>query len=145
MNVAGLCSRPAVSAAASATLSEVAELMRDRNVGAVVITKSPMDRPEAVGIITDRDIVRAQLDHAADLSRLSAEQVMTRNPLELNEQDSVEDAIQRMRARGVRRAPVIGASGALVGLVSTDDLLAHVAGELMSLARVLVKRPGALG
>ena len=143
MNVGGLCSRPAVSAAASATLSEVAELMRNRSVGAVVITKAPRDRPEAVGIITDRDIVQAQLDHVADLSRLSAEQVMTREPLELNEQDSVEEAIHRMRARGVRRAPVIGPSGALVGLVSTDDLLAHVASELVGLARVLEKRPGA--
>ncbi len=140
MKIAKACTRPAVTAAASATLSEVATLMRDRNVGAVVITKSPADEPVAVGMITDRDIVHAQLDHVADLSRLSAEDVMTRDPLVLNEEDSVEDAIIRMRGRGVRRAPVVSAAGELVGVVSTDDLLENIAEDLIVLAYVLARQ-----
>jgi signal-transduction protein with cAMP-binding, CBS, and nucleotidyltransferase domain len=104
--------------------------------------KAPSDRPVATGIITDRDITCAQLDRAADLGSLSAEEVMTRNPLEINEEDSLSQAIETLRVRGVRRAPVVSSNGALVGLVSTDDLLACVARELMHLGRLVALQSG---
>jgi CBS domain-containing protein len=119
---------------------DVASLMREHNVGAVVLTRSPLDRPVAVGVITDRDIVQAQLDHTADLSALSAEQIMSRYPLEISEQSDVDEAIQRLRAHGVRRAPVITADGSLVGMVSVDDLIASLAEELVGLACVLARQ-----
>jgi len=140
MNVGKACSRPAVTTAASSTLMDVATLMRDRNVGAVIITKSPLDRPAAVGVITDRDIVRAQLDRTADLSSIAAEQVMTRDPLEIAADSDIDEAIQRMRARDVRRAAVVATDGSLVGMVSIDDLIACVAEELVGLAAVLARQ-----
>ena len=76
----------------------------------------------------------AQLQHAADLSRLRTGDVMTRDPLVLTEQESIGGAIDRLRARGVRRAPVISTSGMLVGLVSIDDLLVQVSQQLQNLA-----------
>ena len=140
MNVGQACSRPAITASASSNLMDVATLMRDRNVGAVIITRSPMDRAAAVGVITDRDIVQAQLDHTADLSAIPAEQVMTRDPLEIPAESDIDDAIQRMRARGVRRAAVVAADGSLMGMVSIDDLIACVAEELVGLASVLARQ-----
>jgi CBS domain-containing protein len=134
MNVGQVCTRGAISVPASAPLSEAAQVMYDRHVGAVVVTKAPMDQPVVVGIITDRDIVRAQLNRAADLAQLRAEDVMTRDPLVLNEQESVANALYHLQARRVRRAPVISDDGALVGLISTDDLLAQVSEELLNLA-----------
>jgi CBS domain-containing protein len=124
----------------SATLAEAAMLMREKNVGAVIVTQSPSDRPTAVGVVTDRDIVRAQLDHTADLSSLSVEQAMSRDPLEINAQSDISDAILRMRARGVRRAPVIEGNGTLVGVVSIDDLIACVAEDLIGLSAALGKQ-----
>ena len=141
MKVGQVCSRNVVCASTSAPLSEVAKLMREHHVGAVVITKAPLDQPIATGIVTDRDIVRAQLQRTADLTRLRAEDVMTRDPLVVGEEDSLEDAIKRMRTRGVRRAPVVTPHGALIGLVSTDDLIAQVARELTAIARVLELQP----
>ncbi len=141
MKVGQVCSRNVVCASTSAPLSEVAQLMRTHHVGAVVITRSPLDQPVAAGIITDRDIVRAQLQRTADLMRLRAEDVMTRDPLVVSEVDPIEDAIQRMRTRGVRRAPVVTSHGTLIGLVSTDDLIAQTARELMAIARVLEMQP----
>jgi len=142
MKIGQVCSRPVVSIPAGATLAEVAVLMREHHVGAVVVTKVTSDRPIPVGMITDRDIVAAQLEHTADLSRLSAEDTMSRDPLVLNVDLSLEDAIQRLRARGVRRAPVITATGALAGLVSTDDLLGQIARQLAGLARLVTEQPG---
>ena len=140
MNVGQECSRPAATVALSATLAEAAVLMRERNVGAVIVTQSPSDRPTAVGVITDRDIVRAQLDHTADLSSLRVEQAMSRDPLEINAQSDIGDAIRRMRARGVRRAPVISDNGTLIGVVSVDDLIARLAEDLVGLSAVLAKQ-----
>ena len=134
MNVGHACTRGAVTVPLSAPLAEVAQIMCDQHVGAVVVTEAPLDRPVVVGIITDRDIVRAQLQHAADLSRLRTGDVMTRDPLVLNEQESIGGAIDRLRARGVRRAPVISTSGMLIGVVSIDDLLVQVSQQLQNLA-----------
>ncbi len=140
MTVATVYTKGAITVSPSAPLSEVAQIMCGRNVGTVIVTASPADRPVVVGIITDRDIVRAQLHRTSDLSRLSVADVMTSDPLVLNEQESVESAIDQMLARGVRRAPVIDASGMLVGLVSTADLLAEVSDELFNLVQPIARQ-----
>ncbi|HUI58665.1 MAG TPA: CBS domain-containing protein [Steroidobacteraceae bacterium] len=145
MNIGALCNRDLVCVTASTPLYEVARLMCERHVGAVVVTKSPLDQPVPVGVITDRDITRAQLDCGLDLSQLCSEEVMTPDPLVLCEDEAVEEGLGRMRARGVRRAPVATAHGTLVGVVSSDDLIAQFARELSSLARLLELQPIAEG
>src|SRR5579875_60686 len=114
MLVGTLCSRRPVAVSTGASLADVACLMRDQHVGAVVVTESGPWGPRVVGMITDRDIVRAQLERTADLSRLSAGEVMTRKPLVIGEEESVDGAIAHLRARGIRRAPVVSLNGALV-------------------------------
>jgi CBS domain-containing protein len=53
------------------------------------------------------------------------------------ESDGLYETMQRMRAKGVRRVPVVDANGALVGIVTVDDLLDLLADELTTLARLL--------
>src|SRR5690348_2983668 len=127
MLVGSLCSHRPITVTQGAPISDVARMMRDQHVGAVIVTDDDPERSRPVGMITDRDIVRAQLERTADLSRLSAAEVMTRNPLVIGEEESVDGAIAHLHARGVRRAPVIAMDGTLVGLISADDLLSHVA------------------
>jgi CBS domain-containing protein len=140
MNVGEMCSRGIVSIFESASLREVASLMGERHVGTVVVTAKFSTTSQPVGIITDRDIVRAQLEHVADLSRLRVADVMAKSPLTLRDDEAIEDAIETMRARGVRRAPVANAQGSLVGFVSTDDLIAEVARQVSTLARLLQRQ-----
>lgn len=137
MNIGTLCSHYLITTSTGAPLSEVARLMRESHVGAVVVTDGGIDHPRVVGIITDRDIVRSQLGRTADLSSLSAGEVMTRDPLVFPEEESIDGAIAHLRARGVRRAPVVRADGAPVGLISVDDLLRHLAGKLSGLAGIV--------
>jgi CBS domain-containing protein len=137
MLVGTLCSHRPVTVSMGAPISEAARMMRDRHVGAVIVTESHQGRPRVVGMITDRDIVRAQLERTADLSRLSAGEVMTRNPLVIGGDESVDGAIANLRARGVRRAPVVTPDGTLIGLISADDLLSHVAHKLIGLAEIV--------
>jgi CBS domain-containing protein len=145
MNIGNVCTRNPVTVPANEPLSQVARLMHDRHVGTVIVIKQPLDRPVPAGIITDRDIVRAQVGHHADLAMLNAERVMTPEPLVLAEHTPLQEGISQMRARGVRRAPVVDASGALVGIISTDDIVAAIADELADLARLISGQPGREG
>ena len=115
--------------------------MKDEHVGAVIVVRSPAETgPRVAGIITDRDIVRAQLQRTADLSSIRAEEAMTPDPLTLTEETSIDAAIAHLRARRVRRAPVIGADGTLLGVISTDDLLAQVARNVIGVARIVANQ-----
>ena len=67
------------------------------------------------------------------------------DPLALRESDSIVDAMAHLRQRGVRRAPVVAASGDLVGIVSTDDLLAIIAEQLGSLAGLVDRQTRGAG
>lgn len=137
MIVGQIAIQGAITASPATPLVEVARLMLEGNVGAVVITQSPLDKPVVVGIVTDRDIVRTQFHHAAPLSSLHAQDAMTPDPLVLNEDQSLASAIGSLQARGIRRAPVINASGMLSGLISSDDLLARVSDELANLSQLV--------
>lgn len=141
MTIGTVCSRNPVTAPSDAPLTTLARLMHDRHVGAVIVTKAPIDRPVPVGIVTDRDIVHAQIRHDSDLATLRTEDVMTRDPLVLTEETPIGQGIERLRERGVRRAPVVDTSGGLVGLVSIDDLFAALAEDLSRLAHLVSRQP----
>ena len=118
--------------------------MRRRNVGCVIVVEQRGKPLVPIGIVTDRDIVRA-LPNAGNLGALPVADVMTRDPLVLRENESIVDAMVRLRQRGVRRAPVVAAGGDLVGIVSTDDLLGIVAEQLGSLARLVDRQTRSAG
>jgi len=139
MNVGSLCSRRVASVPESASLRDVARLMRSEQVGAVVVVRGATGA-QVVGIITDRDIVRTQLQRAADLASIGAGEAMTPDPLCFEEQEPIDGAIAHLRARGVRRAPVLAANGTLVGLISTDDLLVHLATTLIGSAGIVARQ-----
>ena len=141
MDIGNVCTRQPITVAAHEPLSQVARLMHDRHVGTVIVIKRPLDRVVPAGIITDRDVLRAQVERHADLAMLDAERVMTKDPLVLDERLPLQAGISRMRARGVRRAPVVDASGALVGIVSSDDIVAASAAELADLAQLIAGQP----
>ena len=140
MKVGDLCTREAVTVNASAQARDVARLMCKERIGAVVVTSTPDETPVAIGMLTDRDIVCAQLDHTTDLAQLRVEDIMTGDPLVLNEEMSVEEAIHHLRTRHLRRAPVISSTGSLVGVLSFDNILAHLASNLRGLARATQRR-----
>jgi CBS domain-containing protein len=111
---------PAVSAPGDATLGDVAELMRDRNVGSVVILEH--DRP--VALITDRDMALALGAENAGLDDRSGEHAT--RPLVTGEAGmDVEEAAALMVQHRIRRLPVLDGD-ALAGIVTLDDLAVRI-------------------
>ena len=89
-----------------------------------------------VGILTDRDLVIEILARDVDMNAVTVGDVMSAELASARESDGIYETLQRMRAKGVRRMPVVNAGGSLVGILTADDLLALLADELTALARV---------
>ena len=136
MNVAQLCSRNVVTVRKIDEVIAAARLMRERHVGFLVVTEpdfaGTIERP--IGVLTDRDIVVSIIARERDPRSLVVGDVMTENPVVLDRFDSIAAAVSEMRRIGVRRMPVIGELGQLFGVLSLDDVLDTLAGELQNLA-----------
>jgi len=136
MNVGRICSQNAVTVREFDELTSAALLMRENHVGYLVVVEpnpaTGMAMP--VGVLTDRDIVVSVLAKDANPRALRVGDIMTRQPVVIGEGKSIESALAEMRRIGVRRLPVVGGIGQLVGVVSLDDVLGSLAGELLDVA-----------
>ncbi len=133
MTVGDLARTDVVTADTEATLSEIARIMNEEGVGSVVVVE-PDGSP--CGIITDRDLVTYGLATDRDPDRTIANDVMAFNMFSVDATTGVFDAIGRMADEGVRRVPVT-ANGELFGILTLDDFLVLLSGELANLASVI--------
>ena len=123
MQISEVMTRSVVTADAASTLAEVAELMRDRNVGSVVI----VDGERPVGVLTDRDLALAVVADGVDVAE-EAGRHATR-PLVTGRSDmELEEAAALMVQHRIRRLPVLSGDE-LAGIVTLDDLAVR-AGDL---------------
>jgi CBS domain-containing protein len=90
-----------------------------------------------VGILTDRDIVVELLAEQVPLEAVSVGDAMSSELLTVSEEEEVMDVLQRMRGRGVRRAPVVDHSGALAGILAVDDMIDLIAEQLSDLVKLI--------
>jgi len=136
MNVDKACQRNVITVRRFDELSKAVQLMRERHIGYLVVVEPDVadgsQRP--VGVLTDRDILITVVAREADVRTLRVDDVMTRQPLTVSETDPIDKALREMRRIGVRRVPVIGARGELAGILSLDDVLDVLAGELQNVA-----------
>lgn len=140
MNIGNLCHREIVTVPASASVRDAAALMRDQHVGALAVT-DPYAPGRVVGIVTDRDLVIDLLaaGHAGE-GRPIGEFART-DLAGVSDQASIHEAVHAMYHGGVRRLLLMGQDQAVTGLLSMDDLVGVVAGELAALAATLRKGP----
>jgi CBS domain-containing protein len=129
MNAYELCQRHVVTVRRHEELATAAWMMRERNVGCLVVVESAgaMGGEKPIGMLTDRDIVTNVIARKGDPCTLVVEDVMTLRPLTVWASASLEDALQRMRSGGVRRVPVIDDRGRLAGILALDDIFEHLA------------------
>lgn len=137
MKVGEICNREVIVVDREAAILEAAQLMRRRHVGDVVVTEEREGLRVPVGILTDRDIVVELLAEKIPLDALAVGDAMSFELLTVGEEEEVMDAIQRMRGRGVRRAPVVDPGGALAGILAVDDLIELIAEQLGDLVKLI--------
>ena len=137
MTLGELCNRNTVFTKRASSAAEAAQLMREQHVGDLVVVDEKAGKRVPVGIVTDRDLVVEILAKGVDANAVTVGDVMGADLVTARETDDLYATMQRMRAKGVRRVPVVDAGGALVGIVSVDDFLDLLAEELTALARLI--------
>ena len=132
-----ICSPNVATVAATEDVAKAAALMRAQHVGDLVVVESRGNARVPVGILTDRDIVVGVIAERIAPDAVTVRDTMTRNPLTVREDASVEFALREMRRYGVRRAPVVRANGDLVGMITIDDVIQHLAVQMSRLADLI--------
>lgn len=122
MNISDIAIREVVSADKSATVLEVAKLMRENHVGDVVIVEMSDKGEVPIGIITDRDIVIEVIAAEIELGDISVGDAMSYELVSAHEKDSLEKVIGIMRDKKVRRIPIVNGDGVLSGIICADDI-----------------------
>lgn len=127
MTVASLCNRNVATIHADAGVVDAALQMREGHVGDLVVTETRGGRECPIGMITDRDIVIEVVAAGVAPESLKVADVMSRDVVTVQEDNGIEFALREMRRKGLRRLPVIDGKRALIGILTVDDVLEHVA------------------
>jgi CBS domain-containing protein len=105
------------------TLQEAARLMRTKDIGDVLVED---DQGKLAGIITDRDIAIRATAEGANPKTTTVEGIFTPDVTALAPTDTVQEAVRLMRARDVRRLPVVE-GGKAIGIISLGDISVETA------------------
>jgi CBS domain-containing protein len=139
MKLKELCTPDVVYCTAQISALHAARLMRERHVGDLVIIDESEQTPAPIGIVTDRDIVVEVLAKDLDPATTPVGQIM-RTPLVIaRTSEEADNALERMRAHGVRRIPVLDEHEQLTGILSLDDLLKRLAADAAGLADIVTR------
>ncbi len=106
--------------APAATLADASAALRDRGVGALVVSD---DGRSLLGILSERDVVRALAAHGASALGRTVSSAMSSDVVTCVLDDSVEKLMEQMTVRRIRHLPVVGADGQLAGIVSIGDVV----------------------
>ena len=136
IDIGSVFRRDVISIEPDADIGTAARLMREKHVGYLIVTEPATEAGpgRVVGVLTDRDIVVTVVAREAEPRSLKVADVMTRNPLLVGEDGSIDATLGFMRDAGVRRVPVVGPRGELKGVLSVDDVLARMARQLTNIA-----------
>jgi CBS domain-containing protein len=106
------CVSPALS------VLEAARTMCDKQIGAIVVS----DGPIPVGVFSERDLMERVVVRGRDPSRVTVDEVMTRDIVTASPDDSPIDCMRKMQERGCRHLPVVE-DGQVIAMLSLRDLL----------------------
>jgi len=140
MPVGEICNRDVIIVRREDTILTAAKLMRQNHVGDVVVVDEKDGSRLPVGIVTDRDLVVEIMATELDQKVITAGDIMIEELVTVKENLGVFEAIQYMRAKAIRRLPVVDERGALVGILTLDDLLQLLSEELVAIARLITSQ-----
>jgi CBS domain-containing protein len=133
VSIESLLRRPVCTLPPDAPCREAAQLLRDERVGCVVVSED--ERP--LGIVTDRDLTVRVMAAGLDPDKTPLREAMSGEPVFLASDRGLDQLIATMRHERVRRIPIVDAEGRLEGVVTLDDLLPLLAGQLGELGEAI--------
>ena len=134
MPITEFCQRDVVCATRDTTITDAASLMRQHHVGDVIIVEQRNGQRMPVGIVTDRDIVVEVIAAGLDPGTLKLGDLLLAPLVAVDEHANYAETVRLMSIKGVRRMPVVGKGGELVGIITLDDMLWQLAAPLAALS-----------
>ncbi|SCG49700.1 CBS domain-containing protein [Micromonospora inositola] len=116
--VSDVMTKQVVYLAAETMLDEAARVMKEADIGDVVVT----DGATLAGMLTDRDIVVRAVAERADPATTTIGSIITREVVMIEQHSTASEAAALMRERNIRRVLVCDSDRKLVGIVSLGDL-----------------------
>jgi CBS domain-containing protein len=110
--------------------------MKRENIGAAVVVKGAGQPREVVGIVTDRDVALA-LGLGKATPDSPVRDVMTKKVITIWDDQGIFNATQYFLGHHIRRLPIVNRDNELVGIVTFDDILALLAGELFNISKAV--------
>lgn len=128
MNVQSILAKKGTSVATikpEASIKTAADWLRAKNIGVLVVIKDDA----VLGIISERDIVRALSQYGESVVSESVRTVMTPAVITAAPGDDINSVMRLMTSRRVRHLPVLR-NGKLAGIISIGDVVKHRLGDL---------------
>ncbi|HKJ89221.1 MAG TPA: CBS domain-containing protein [Gammaproteobacteria bacterium] len=133
------CNREVVITERERSIRDAARLMRNHHVGDLVVVERYEGEMIPVGILTDRDLVVEVLAEEVGVDEVTVADVMSAPAALAREEDDLWETLMRMQSWGVRRMPVVSASGTLQGIITVDDLLELFTEYMHDLVKVVTR------
>jgi len=111
-----------ISVSPGTPIPEVAGIIASRRIGAVVVLDAA---GRLVGILSERDVVKALAERGAAMLALRAEDLMTRDVTMVDPKTPVDVAMEIMDNGYFRHLPICTQDGKLIGIVSIRDLVKY--------------------
>lgn len=111
----------------TANITNLVDLLKRHNIGAAVVSD---DGRHILGIISERDVVRALASHSGEISALEVSALMTKDVYTCTPDDTVEGLMHVMTEQKFRHVPVVDSDGTLLSVVSIGDLVRNRLEEL---------------
>lgn len=140
MKVGEYCNREVVIIRKDESLKAAAELMRKYHVGDVILVNEELEKRIPIGIITDRDLVIEVLALGLEPEKLFSTDIIVEPLCLIQEDKSIFDALELMRDNKIRRLPVVDINGALVGIITIDDITELLTEMVGCIAEVINKQ-----
>ncbi len=121
--VGKVMSKPVMAVELNSNAKDCAKAMAKRGVSCAVITQGG----SAVGIVTERDLVSKVLSESIDAKNVLVRDIMSTPLITISPDSSLTEASGLMTQYHVRRLVVVGANGALVGIITTGDIARSLA------------------
>jgi CBS domain-containing protein len=138
MTAGELCNRTVYIIRANESVLEAARLMQKYHVGCLIVVEERGKDRIPIALVTDRDlVVKGITEASAKLETMQVARVMSEELVTARDTERMYDVRKKMRARGVRRIPVVDADDRLQGIIAFDDMVEWMAQELADLAQLV--------
>jgi CBS domain-containing protein len=120
-----------------ATVKEAVQLMNQHHIGSLVVVSGT---GEAIGIVTERDIMTDVVGEGRDSGAVRVEEIMTKELVIIGPNSTLEEAANIMIEHKIKKLPVVE-DGHLVGIITTTDLIRYERSLIERISQLISSSP----